>query len=533
MSRPKFVQGDRLPPLVESVVDRQTGQPIDFSAPGDVVRFKFRPVGSKTLKSVVVCQKLPGIEVVDPYTGQTKVDESAPYDVPGRGGRFAVEWAEDDLDTPGYYEGEAEITFASGAQRTEYRLYRFQVREQFEPGQAVAPVQFSQHPASAAVADGAQVAFTAAATGTPPITLQWQRNGADIPGATAATLEITATLADNGAVYRAVATNAAGSATSNAATLTVTPIATAIATQPQPRTINDGQQATFFVVATGSAPLAYQWRRNGANIAGATSATLSFTPLLADSGAQYSVAVFGPGGAVTSTAAALTVNPVAPSIALQPASTAVNEGSVVTFGVQASGSAPLAYQWTRNGADIAGATGSTYTLTAAFADTGAAFAVRVTNSFGAATSTAATLTVAEARPAWWFATAAPDALLPLAQPVEALALDALPGAVRLTRFAAPTEFTQTGSAQIAYSESDLWGWILYPAAWGPLAAIEFPLFGQWFAGTLSNDPDDPAAGLDLRYLGEKTVITAAGARAYRVYRPDLAHFARADQRVRF
>ena len=62
------------------------------------------------------------------------------------------------------------------------------------------------------------------ATGTAPLRYQWQRNGVDIPGATASTLHArrARTLADNGAQFRVVVTNASGSATSNAATLTVT-----------------------------------------------------------------------------------------------------------------------------------------------------------------------------------------------------------------------------------------------------------------------------------------------------------------------
>ena len=84
----------------------------------------------------------------------------------------------------------------------------------------------------------------------------------------------------------------------------------------------------------------------------------------------------------------------APAITTQPASQTVLVGQSAKFSVAASGSTPLAYQWSRNGAPISGATYATYTTAATTsADSGATFQVTVTNSAGSATSNAATLTV--------------------------------------------------------------------------------------------------------------------------------------------
>ena len=89
----------------------------------------------------------------------------------------------------------------------------------------------------------------------------------------------------------------------------------------------------------------------------------------------------------------------APSIATHPQPVTVPVGSDATFTVSASGSAPLSYRWQRDGVDIPGATGSSYTLTGAqAADSGARFRVVVTNSLGSATSNEATLTVTSNRP---------------------------------------------------------------------------------------------------------------------------------------
>ena len=83
----------------------------------------------------------------------------------------------------------------------------------------------------------------------------------------------------------------------------------------------------------------------------------------------------------------------APSIVLQPESRTVAAGGSVTFSVLASGTAPLSYRWQRNGANIAGATGISYTISASAADSGALFRVVVSNAFGSVASAAATLSV--------------------------------------------------------------------------------------------------------------------------------------------
>jgi glucose/arabinose dehydrogenase len=83
----------------------------------------------------------------------------------------------------------------------------------------------------------------------------------------------------------------------------------------------------------------------------------------------------------------------APTISSQPASRTVAAGATVTFSVGASGAAPLRYQWQRDGAAIAGATGASYTLTAVAGDNGARFRVVVTNDLGSVTSSEAVLTV--------------------------------------------------------------------------------------------------------------------------------------------
>jgi immunoglobulin I-set domain protein len=166
---------------------------------------------------------------------------------------------------------------------------------------------------------------------------------------------------------------------------------------PANQAVTAGQTATFSVVASGTAPLAYQWRKNTANISGATSASYT-TPATttADNAAKFDVVVSNSVNSVTSAQATLTVNstPVGPTITTQPANRTVTAGQTASFSVVASGTAPLAYQWQKNGSDITSATAASYTTpVTTTSDSGALYRVVVTNTAGNVTSNSATLTV--------------------------------------------------------------------------------------------------------------------------------------------
>jgi hypothetical protein len=213
---------------------------------------------------------------------------------------------------------------------------------------------------------------------------------------TAPTVSTTTTVTMYGA---SISGGYGGSTGVTTLTITVNPAATApsITSQPGNQTVTAGQTASFSVTASGTAPLTYQWRKNGTNITGATSASYT-TPATttSDSGSTFSVVVTNSAGSATSNNATLTVNAAAtaPSITSQPASQTVTAGQTAMFSVTASGTAPLSYQWRKNGANITGATSSSYTTAATTtADSGSTFSVVVTNSAGSATSNNATLTV--------------------------------------------------------------------------------------------------------------------------------------------
>ncbi len=167
-----------------------------------------------------------------------------------------------------------------------------------------------------------------------------------------------------------------------------------ITTQPASLSVNAGGAATFSVVATGGGTLSYQWTRDGVNISGATSATLTLPSVSASSAGAYRVVVTGSGGTVTSQPATLTVvTAQAPTIVTSPLTQTVVTGARLTLSVDAAGTAPLSYQWRKAGIAIVGATNSSLTLPAVQASDAADYSVAVSNSAGTVVSGAATISV--------------------------------------------------------------------------------------------------------------------------------------------
>lgn len=172
-------------------------------------------------------------------------------------------------------------------------------------------------------------------------------------------------------------------------------LAPVIAVPPASLTVNSGEPATFSVTVVAIPAATYQWRRNGADIPGATGATYTIPAAHGADTGLYTVVVGNSAGVVESEGAILTVEgePVAPVIIDQPESQLVAEGADFTLSVSALGTAPMSYQWQKNGSPITGATASTYAIVgAALADSGA-YTVVIANPAGETTSQAAAVTV--------------------------------------------------------------------------------------------------------------------------------------------
>ncbi|QYM78563.1 immunoglobulin domain-containing protein [Horticoccus luteus] len=165
-----------------------------------------------------------------------------------------------------------------------------------------------------------------------------------------------------------------------------------IVTQPATQSVTAGDSVTFTVVAGGTAPFAYQWHKDGVDLAGATNATLLLASVTNADAGEYQVSVANAAAAITSDAATLTVA-TAPLIVDDPQSQTVPPGGSLTLTAHAEGVAPFTYQWFKNGVPIPGATDATFAIPAVSSGDAGSYIVRITNSLGTAYSAAALVAV--------------------------------------------------------------------------------------------------------------------------------------------
>jgi 6-phosphogluconolactonase (cycloisomerase 2 family) len=175
---------------------------------------------------------------------------------------------------------------------------------------APAAPSFTTQPVSQTVTVGANVTFTATASGSPPPTYQWKKGSTDISGATSATLSLTNVQLSDAASYTVVATNSVSSVSSAAAVLTVNTATgfPSFTTQPAGQTVTAGANITLTAAASGSPSPTYQWRKGGVDIAGAIGTTLAFNSATTYDAGTYTVVATNSVGSATSNAATLTVN---------------------------------------------------------------------------------------------------------------------------------------------------------------------------------------------------------------------------------
>ena len=111
----------------------------------------------------------------------------------------------------------------------------------------------------------------------------------------------------NAGDYRVVVTDSQGTITSIVATLTVL-LSPVILLEPKSLIGPQGSNATLSVQAiSGSLPIQYRWRLNGADIPDATNSSLRFLPLMLTKAGGYQVIVSDRSGSITSTVASVTV----------------------------------------------------------------------------------------------------------------------------------------------------------------------------------------------------------------------------------
>ncbi len=280
------------------------------------------------------------------------------------------------------------------------------------------------NPVSKTVNIGSNATFSVVAAGNAPLAFQWYLAQTNFNGftnvlvtniianATSSFITISNAQATDAGRYFVVVTNNYGMAVSTNATLTVQ-LRPVIASDLLDVTTNVGATVKFSVGVTGTAPMNYRWFStagvsNKLILSSLNSSALTNTLTLNNvlTNDIYMVTVSNAVGVVTSRLASLMLYaPQSPVIATNPVSKTIIAGSNATFTVTVVGTDPLAYQWyliqtNFNGVTnvlvtnlIVNATDTFITISNAQATDAGRYFVVVTNFYGTAVSTNATLTV--------------------------------------------------------------------------------------------------------------------------------------------
>ncbi len=228
---------------------------------------------------------------------------------------------------------------------------------------------------------GGSATFATAATGT-GLSYVWRKDGGAALASTSNQLDIAAATVGDSGVYSVEVSGACGSVT-NSASLAVN--AATVATGPSATAICPGAGATLTVVATGTAPLTYVWRKDGGAALASDSNQLDIVSATVGDAGVYSVEVTGACGSVTNSAA-LTVSTVASATGPSPAT--VCAGQTASFTVTAEGTGPFTYVWRKAGGAALASTTSTLSLPAATVGDAGTYEVEVTGVCGSVTNSA-------------------------------------------------------------------------------------------------------------------------------------------------
>ena len=279
------------------------------------------PVGSPTITT-------------QPAAQTAAVGGSATFSVTATGdATLTYQWSRDDVVLPSAQSATLTLSSLTAADAGNYSVV---VKNALGSATSVAvsltitglPPAIVTSPSARTVSAGSTATFAVVASGSPTLTYQWRKAGVALTGNTSATtaaLTLANAQAADAANYDVVITNSVGSVASAVATLTVTPAAPSVTSAPTTQTSAPGATATLTVVASGTAPLTYQWRKAGVALTGnssATTATLSIAGATSADSGSYDVVITNALGSTTSAAITLNISVIPPDPVLWDFTTA-------------------------------------------------------------------------------------------------------------------------------------------------------------------------------------------------------------------
>ena len=222
------------------------------------------------------------------------------------------------------------------------------------------PPAIVTQPTNQAVPVGSNALFTVEVSGTEPLSCQWRKGESALPGQTGTALQLNAVTGADADAYSVVVNSPFGAATSLVATLTIQ-FPPQITQHPMGGLRPVGSNITFSVTASGTEPLAYQWRKDGADLPGSTATSYVANNLtMADAG-SYTAVVSNFLGSATSSVATLTVG-YPPAVAAAPQSSTNLLCHTVVLSCTITGTPPLSLHWLFNNTPMPDKTNATLTL---------------------------------------------------------------------------------------------------------------------------------------------------------------------------
>ncbi|MEX0330669.1 MAG: pectinesterase family protein [Puniceicoccaceae bacterium] len=242
-------------------------------------------------------------------------------------------------------------------------------------------------PVDLTLTEGGIGSLTVETGGAEPISYAWYRNDVLLPEATEATLAFDNATGVDAGDYYVIVSNTYGSDTSATATVTVTngTVAPSITVDPTGAQKLVGENHSFSVVANGTSPLQYDWRKDGESLGAADDSSLQLSNLAFEDAGSYTVVVSNGAGSVESEPAILEVWS-KPAISVQPDSVITQPGSEVVLSVTATGFPEPTYKWYRNGGLMLGETASTLTFSSVSVEDVGVYYVDAVNAAGVARS---------------------------------------------------------------------------------------------------------------------------------------------------
>lgn len=244
---------------------------------------------------------------------------------------------------------------------------------------------------------GDTVVLAPSVAGPGPFGYQWFLDGRPIAGATTASLTLPNVQSRDQGAYRIAVSNAYGMRSGASARLVVQPAAPQWVSQPGDTTVREGAALSLAVVARGSEPLAFQWFLEDRPIPGETNAALRRGAVAVEDAGQYRVRVSNEAGSADTAPFVVTVDASEPVVLAQPTWRVANAGVPLRIAPAVAGSAPLRFQWSREGVELPDQTNAVLVLESPTEADAGRYTLAMSNALGTAASAPVQLVVRPGR----------------------------------------------------------------------------------------------------------------------------------------